>query len=323
MSNVKTFPPVIPKPGLRPFAISITVLNLFGYCYLGFEPAPITPIISVLTAYFAELAVEVALRTWDGARFRGGWRNLVNFLLPAHITGLAVSMLLYTNENFIVVAFASSIAIFSKVFFRAPIPGAKGATIHFMNPSNFGIAVVLLLFHDTVSVVQIYQFTENLHGWSDWALPAFVVCTGSILNGKATKKWPVSAAWFIGFFLQALVRSVVSPAQPLSFLLTPMTGFAFIVFSFYMITDPATTPNTRKGQIMFGLSTAAVYGLLSWTGIVFGTFFALCIVCAVRGAMMWVKAAQLAQAQQPAAIPQPVPAAAIAQPAQAEVQRAV
>ena len=72
-----------------------------------------------------------------------------------------------------------------------------------------------------------------------------------------------------------------------------MTGVAFILYTFYMVTDPATTPSGRREQIVFGLSVAAVYGLLMVTHVVFGLFFALTIVCGVRGlgmyAMQWVR----------------------------------
>jgi enediyne biosynthesis protein E5 len=296
---------VAPRPGLRPFAISITILNILGYTWLGFEPAPIVPFIALAAAYSAEMAVELSFRGWSGARFRGGWRNLVNFLLASHISGLAVSMLLFTNENFFAVAFASSLAIYSKVLFRAPVPGTKSQTIHYMNPSNLGIAATIVLFYESVNVLP-YQFTENVHGPLDWLLPAIVICTGSFLNIKATKKWPVFAAWVVGYIGQAVVRSFLSP-QPLVFLLAPLTGFALIVFTFYMITDPATTPATKKGQAIFGFSTAALYGALSYAGVVYGVFFALCIVCAARGAWLWVESAR--QARAPASVPVMRPAA--------------
>ena len=54
-----------------------------------------------------------------------------------------------------------------------------------------------------------------------------------------------------------------------------------------------TTPGGRREQIAFGLSVAAVYGLLMVAHVVFGLFFALSIVCAFRGlgmyARQWVK----------------------------------
>lgn len=276
-----------PKPGILPFAIAITVLNLLGHTWLGFEQAWLTPVVAVGAAYLSEIGTELAINGRAKARFRGGFWHLVVFLLPAHITGLAVSMLLYTNERFVVVAFAASLAIFSKVLLRVPVPGAPvGVTTHFMNPSNLGIAATLLLFNDWVGVAQPYQFTENVSGALDWVIPLLIVCSGSFLNWRATKRITLVLAWLAGFAGQALVRSLVSP-QDLHTLLEPMTGMAFVLFTFYMVSDPMTTPRTRQGQIAFGLATAAVYGLLSHAGIVFGLFFSLCLTCAARGVMMW------------------------------------
>ena len=58
-------------------------------------------------------------------------------------------MLLYAAENFAAVAFAASVAISSKYIFRVAIGiGKDGRPLvrHFLNPSNFGITVTLLLF---------------------------------------------------------------------------------------------------------------------------------------------------------------------------------
>jgi hypothetical protein len=66
-----------------------------------------------------------------------------------------------------------------------------------------------------------------------------------------------------------------------------MTGVAFILYTFYMVTDPATTPEGRLEQVVFGASVAATYGLLMVAHVVFGLFFALTTVSAVRGVMLW------------------------------------
>ncbi len=279
-------PPLPARPGVLPFAIAITVLNLLGHTWLGFEQAWLTPFVALAAAYGCELAVEVAINGWAKARFRGGIRRWVHFLLPAHITGLAVSMLLYANERFLVIAFAASVAIFSKVLLRVPQPAPGPPTVHFMNPSNLGIAATLLVFQGWVGVVQPYQFTENVSGSLDAVLPLLIVCSGSFLNWRATKRIPLILAWLAAFAAQALLRSLVSP-QAFQTLLAPMTGLAFVLFTFYMITDPMTTPRTTQGQVAFGVATAAVYGALSHAGIVFGLFFALCLVCAARGALLW------------------------------------
>ena len=98
--NPTTFAHPKPKPGVVPFAVAITVLNVLGHTWLGFEQAWLTPFVAVGAAYFSEIATELAINGWKRARFRGGARHLAIFLLPAHITGLAVGMLLYTNHAF-------------------------------------------------------------------------------------------------------------------------------------------------------------------------------------------------------------------------------
>ena len=65
--------------------------------------------------------------------------------------------------------------------------------------------------------------------------------------------------------------------------LTPMTSAAFMVFTLYMIPDPATTPVKPLQQVLFGIAIAAVYGMLLVSHMVYGLFIALAIVCALRG----------------------------------------
>lgn len=297
-----TFPRFSARPGIVPFAIAISVLNLLGHTVLGFEQAWLHPIVSLATGYACELLIELLLRGWHAARFRGGPRNLVLFLLPAHITSLAVAMLLYANERFLVVVFATAFAIFSKTFFRVALPGQPSGTAHFMNPSNLGIAITLLLFSDWVGVAQPYQFTEGLYGIGDWLLPLLICCSGSMLNWRATKRLPLIGAWLMGFAMQAIVRWAVTD-QTLASLLAPMTGTAFVLFTFYMITDPMTTPTRARSQAVFGASVAAIYGVITYAGVVFGLFFSLSVVCACRGLLMHLEARRTAPVSTKAPLP--------------------
>jgi enediyne biosynthesis protein E5 len=279
--------------GLRRFAVAITVLNILGHTFFGFEQSLAQPLVALAAAYSAELLLEFidAVCNRRAPRFMGGGaRKFVEFLLSAHITGLACAMLLYANERLGPVIFASVVAICSKCLLRAP--AARG-TRHFFNPSNFGITVTLLVFA-WVSVAPPYQFTETMTGFGDWILPAVIVCTGTFLNARFTRRLPLIAAWLGGFVAQAGLRNLFFET-PFDAALVPMTGVAFILYTFYMVTDPATTPEGRREQIAFGLSVAAVYGLLMVTHVVFGLFFALTIVCAVRGA--WILAMQWARSR--------------------------
>jgi enediyne biosynthesis protein E5 len=290
--------------GLRRFAIAITVLNILGHAFFGFEQSLAQPFVALVSAYSVELLLELIDARCNRRPLRflgGGPRKFVEFLLSAHITGLACAMLLYANERLGPVIFASVVAICSKCILRAP---AERGTRHFFNPSNFGITVTLLAF-SWVSVAPPYQFTENMTGAGDWILPAVIVCTGTFLNARFTRRLPLIAAWLGGFIAQAFLRSLFFDTS-FGAGLIPMTGVAFIPSTFYMVTEPATTPSGRRDQIGFGLSVAAVYGLLMVAHVVFGLFFALTIVCAVRGlcafAVRWIRGRERQEIAAPALV---------------------
>ena len=267
------------------FAAAITLLNILGHFFLGFEQSYAQPIVGVVTAYVLEIVLEI-LSAWGEQRprrFAGGWNNFLSFILPAHITGLAVPMLLYTNDRLWPIAMGVAIGIGSKYIFRVRM--GQG-TRHFFNPSNTGIAVTLLLF-PWVGIAPPYHFTENVAGIWDWGLLVIIIIAGSYLNINFTRKMPLIFGWLGGFFAQAVIRSLVF-GSPITATLLPMTGMAFLLFTFYMVSDPGTTPFDRNGQILFGASVAAVYGLLVVSHVVFGIFFSLIIVCTVRG--LWLYA---------------------------------
>jgi len=336
--------------GLRRFAVAITVFNVLGHLWFGFEQSYAQPLASLATAYATQFLLD-ALQAWSQHRrpgFINGFGALVSSLLSAHISGLACAMLLYANDRIWVVCFASAVAITSKTLFRMPVGTAKGTrplllfqlvlflvllqtgdatsrwspvrpewmptfglgglalvlvlvglippgvpTRHYLNPSNFGIAVTLLLF-PSVGIAAPYHFTENLDAVGDWAVPLVIVCTGSVLNTWYTRRIPLALAWVGTFALQAAVSSLIlwlsTGYCPVAARLSAMTGVAFILFTFYMVTDPATTPERPAAQVAFGASVALVYSLLLALHVVFGLFVALVIVCVARGLGMYLLA---------------------------------
>lgn len=283
---------------LRRFATAITILNVLGHTVLGFEQSLAQPVAALLAAYSTEILLEwlLARRLGKKPRFLGPGTTFMDFMLSAHISGLAVAMLLYANDHLLPVAFAAVVAIASKHLFRV---GTNGASRHFFNPSNLGITATLLAF-PWVGIAQPYMFTENLSGGWDWLLPAVIVCSGTFLNGMFTKRLPLIGAWLGAFALQAVVRHFVF-GNVLLASLNPMTGVAFLLFTFYMVTDPATTPSSLRGQIAFGASVAVAYGTLMAFHVVFGLFFGLTAVCIGRGAVLYLQAlaAQKAESRAP------------------------
>lgn len=276
---------------LRNFAISMSVFNVFGYTLLGFEQPWLWPVLAVLTGYTAEIVMEMVQARVDrrAPRFLGGGtRGLVVFLLPAHITSLAVNMLLYANDNIWPVLFGVIVGISQKAIFQAPI---KGRMRHFMNPSNFGITVTLVLF-GWVSIAPPYHFTENVNGFFRVSIPMIIITAGTVLNATLTKKVPLIVGWLGGFVIQAVVRWAIWDVALFS-ALAVMSGVAFVLFTNYMITDPGTTPFAARAQFMFGAGVAMTYGVLMVFNVVYTLFFAVTIVCAVRG-LGWYVAAMVA-----------------------------
>jgi hypothetical protein len=271
---------------LRNFAISISVFNVLGYTVLGFEQPWLWPVLSVLVACATEIVFE-AISAWSHqrpVRFTGrGPRGVIEFLLPAYITGLAVNMLLYANNLFWPVLFGVVVAVAQKHVLQAPIAGRMR---HFMNPSNFGIVMVLLLFSTRVAISPPYMFTEWASTLFKLMIPMAILAAGTLINATLTKRIPLIVGWAGAFAIQALVRHWIWGVQ-LNTALGVMTGVAFVLFTNYMITDPGTTPMKPRPQFIFGSAVAVVYGVLMLMNIVYTLFFAVVIVCACRGLGWW------------------------------------
>ena len=276
---------------LRRFAITISVLNLLGHTILGFENSWAQMIVALLMAYFTEILLETvdAVANRKAVRFAGGVTNFIDFLLPAHISGMAVSMLLYCGDQLLPFAFASAVAIASKALFTVKVNNSER---HFLNPSNTGIALTVLLF-PTIAPIMPWQFTENLSsGWSS-AFPVIVVALGTFMNWRYTRRMPLVLGWVLAFAIQGEFRCLIN-GLPLIVGLVPITGVSFVLFTFYMITDPGATPSDWREQVIFGASTAVVYCFLVLAHIGFAFFYALLIVSFCRGVLLYLREARLA-----------------------------
>ena len=74
-----------------------------------------------------------------------------------------------------------------------------------------------------------------------------------------------------------------------------ISGGAFWLFSFFMITDPKTSPSSTKHMIIFGAAIAAVDVWLQLNTAVFSLVWALFLVCTLRA--VWTMARDLRAAR--------------------------
>jgi hypothetical protein len=295
------------NPKLRLFAlwyftILMIVWNILGHTFLGFEQSDAAPFVGIGSAIFFQFLLEwVDARAKNReVRWAGGWENFLNALPAAMIPGFACSMLLYANERLWPIVFAVALSIGSKVLIRAPV--GEGRTQHIFNPSNFGVALTLVLFPQ-IGFAPPYHFTENVTGVGDWILPGFILLTGVVIHGFFTGRLPLVAAWVFGFALQGQIRAYLS-GTPYIVPFMPMTSAAFIVFTLYMVPDPATTPLKPWRQAAFGFAVAMAYGYIQILHLVFGLFFALLTVSAIRGISLYLYFAFKSRGPAPAAIPE-------------------
>lgn len=291
-----------PRTGLRTSATLATVLAVLGHTVLGFEQPWSMVVVALATGYSCALFFE-----WIDARanqrpvgYRGGPLKLIDFLLSAHMTSITMSFLIYTNSRVGAMAFAVAAAIASKYLFRVNLDGRPQ---HFMNPSNFGIALTFIVFPWVATMP--YLFTEHITGVWDVVLPIVMFMLGFRLNLLFTGRIPLITSWLIAFVLQAVIRWRFFDDISLTAALAPMTGAAFILFTFYMITDPRTTPSSFRSQVVFGSAIGAFYGLIIGYHITFTLFFAVTIVAGLRGVILYATAVRRSFALQAAARPLP------------------
>ena len=291
-----------PRNGLRMSATLATVFTILGHTVFGFEQSWAQVVVALLTGYSCALFFE-----WVDARANGivpgfkggGWRKLLNFMLSAHMTSITMSFLLYVNKRLWIMALAVALAIGSKYIFRVR---QNGRLQHFMNPSNFGIAVVLLAYQWTG--VLPWAFTTGISGVFDWLVPLIIVGLGMRLNLLFTGRIPTVLAWLGTFVVLGACRAWFIYGSSIVAELVPLTGIAFVLFTFYMITDPQTSPSRLGSQILFGSGIALAYSVLLLLHVQYTMFYSVTVVAATRGLWLYVQSLRA-----PASLPETAPAA--------------
>jgi hypothetical protein len=269
-----------PRVGLRTSATFATIFTILGHTVLGFEQPVAQVFVALGTGYACALFFEWVDARANGAPpafVGGGWRKLLDFMLPAHMTSITMSFLLYFNQRLWIMSLSVALALGSKYVLRVR---HNGRLQHFMNPSNFGIAIVLITYQWTG--VLPWAFTIDIHGVWDWLLPLIIVLLGFRLNLLFTGRLPTVFTWLSTFILLGIVRAWLLHT-PISAELVVLTGIPMVLFTLYMITDPQTSPARLRSQIMFGAGIAFAYHVLLMMHVQYMMFYSVATVCAIRG----------------------------------------
>lgn len=156
------------------------------------------------------------------------------------ITALGLCLLLKV-DHWEWMAIASLLAISSKFLIRF-------RSKHIFNPSNFGILAILILGHGWISPGQ----------WGSGLLVTvfLTLCAAFILIG--VNRWDVSLTFLAVLFILVSIRTVFYLGWPWDAVFHKFQSGTVLIFAFFMISDPRTSPNSRKGRIIWGAAIAGV-----------------------------------------------------------------
>ncbi len=107
----------------------------------------------------------------------------------------------------------------------------------------------------TASDVFQTLFLDKFHGWTGGASALAVIIVGLALFVIARRyiKWRITAAYIGATVVMSLIMFAIYGGDPALRLMFELFIGSSIFLAFFMATDPATTPLTYTGQIIFGV----------------------------------------------------------------------
>ena len=160
--------------------------------------------------------------------------------LSALITSLSLTLLLRTEFTSLAAA-AAAVAIGSKFLIRY-------RDKHVFNPANVAL-VSLTLLSDRAWV--------SSGQWGSAAVGAFgLSCLGFLVLTRAKRAETTIA--FLCAFGALLFGRAIWLGDPLSIPVHHLQNGALLIFAFFMISDPKTTPNAPIGRALFALFVATI-----------------------------------------------------------------
>jgi len=204
----------------------------------------------------AFVLVGVALWTqWIFSRASGRAVDLPVDLRSPLISSLSLCLLLRTDALWVAGAVAAT-TIASKFLIRS-----RGK--HVFNPTTFGLATALIV-SDRAWV------SAGQWGTTAWAAFA-MVCAGVLVVRRAERS---DVTWaFLASYLALVFGRSLWLGDPFAVPMHALQSGALLLFAFFMISDPRTTPDSRAGRILFAAAVAGgaffvQYGLYRSNGLI-------------------------------------------------------
>src|SRR5438309_2112584 len=218
-----------PAPRWDPRLYQIaTLAGLLGYgvFWLDLEVQTPTAVAIVVTALVAQLAC-----TRLTARGRFDPRS-------ALISALSLCLLLRTGSLGLAIL-AAGVAIASKFTLRV-------RDKHLFNPTNFALVAMML------ATGQVWVSPGQ---WGSGLVFAFLLASAGGLVVNRAARADVTLA-FLASWASLLVARSLWLGEPLAMAVHRLENGALVLFAFFMISDPRTTPDSRAGRVLFATLVA-------------------------------------------------------------------
>lgn len=219
-----------------PFACILTSYAVLGCTILRFNRNPLQIVLTILAGCALDMAFHSLFCD----------RKLL-FPLSAYISMVSIALLLNYSHNYYLLFLPVFFTVASKYVFTF-----QGR--HVFNPSLFGLVCALVLGHGLFSSSPAYQWGGSA------AMAIFMVTAALSLFVFRIGRTPLILS-FLGFYaVQTLLRAyILRDHLPFeTIILGTLTSPRFYLFTFYMITDPKTSPKGKWQQIGWGFAIAAV-----------------------------------------------------------------
>ena len=247
-----------------PFAALLTLYAILGCTVLGFNRSPGQILLTIAVGCLLDMFLHWLF-------FRREW--IVP--LSAYISSISIALLLNYSHNHYLLFLPVFFCIASKYIFTF-----HGQ--HVFNPSLFGVVAALLLGGGLFSSAPAYQWGGNI------AMAAFLVTAALALFVFKVGRTPLILSFLVFYSLATLLRAYLIrwhvPAEVL--ILGALTSSRFYLFTFYMMTDPKTSPSGTRAQVLRALLIVIVDLWLHTRQSLNTLFFALFLVSAAR--LLWL-----------------------------------
>lgn len=199
---------------------------VYGVLWLDLEVQLVTAVTIIVTALLTQL---VCTRLTGRPQFD-----------PRSALISASSLCLLLRTDWVVLAMlAAVVAIASKFTLRV-----RGK--HVFNPTNFALVVMMLATGEVwVSPGQ----------WGSAAVFAFLLASAGSLVVSRAGRADVTLTFLLAWAALLFGRSLWL-GEPLAIPLHRLENGALVVFAFFMISDPRTTPDSRAGRMLFAVLVA-------------------------------------------------------------------